>query len=190
VSYAPIRRGRKTLRETLTDNLASERALFAGMDESDPKYAVAKARLDRLAEAIPPKRHRVVRPVDGKPPRASEHQEQVAVIQWWNAVHRQHGLPYFALFAIPNGGARDMITGANLKAEGVRRGALDLMLSVARGKYHGLFIEMKAGSNKPTDEQLEFIEHLNGAGYKACVHWSADAAIREIEAYMGHHDAS
>ena len=66
MSYAPLRRGRKTMRETLTQNLAAERALFVSMDASDPKYATAKARIEGLAEAIPPKRDRVKRPVDGR----------------------------------------------------------------------------------------------------------------------------
>src|SRR5688572_6150019 len=72
---------------------------------------------------VPPKRDRIRRPSDGKPVGPTEHQEQCAVIQWWGHAHHSYQLPVFALFAIPNGGARDVITGARLKAEGVRRGA-------------------------------------------------------------------
>ena len=98
----------------------------------------------KFVKQLPPKRHKIRRPVDGKPV-ASEHQEQSAVISWWALAHRQYGLPEFALFAIPNGGARDVITGARLKAEGVRRGVVDLMLAKPNGTFSGLFIEMKAG---------------------------------------------
>jgi hypothetical protein len=54
------------MRETLTVNLAAERQLFAAMDTTDPKYPAAAARIQRLTESLPPKRERVVRPVDGR----------------------------------------------------------------------------------------------------------------------------
>ena len=118
---------------------------------------------------------------------ASEHQMQCAVIRWWQYAHHSYKLPEFALFAIPNGGARDAVTGALMKAEGVRAGAPDLMLAVPWGPYHdnsGLFIEMKANKNKPTSQQLAFIAYLESAGYKCAVHWSAISAIEEIKAYL------
>jgi len=139
----------------------------------------------KLMTTLPPKRDRVRRPVDGKPIGPTEHQEQSAVIAWWWRVHHGYGLPSFALFACPNGGARDVITGAKLKAEGVRRGTPDLFLDAPRNGYHGLRIEMKVGSNRPSEEQAAFIEYLNKAGYKAVTHWSADAAIEEIKGYLG-----
>lgn len=134
---------------------------------------------------LPKKRGVIRRPVDGKPVYRSEHQEQADVIRWWNVAHKQYALPYFALFAVPNGGARDVITGSRLKAEGVRRGALDLILAKPKGGYSGLFIEMKVGNNKPTDEQEQFIDYLANAGYVASVHWTAGSAIAAIEEYLG-----
>lgn len=117
-------------------------------------------------------------------PRASEHQLQVALIQWWSHACKGYGLPEFALFACPSGGARDPITGARLKAEGARRGVPDLILAVPRGVHHGAFIEMKIPGNKPSQEQVEFMRYLEGAGYRCAVCWSTEAAIREIECYL------
>ncbi len=136
------------------------------------------------APSAPPRRERIKRPVDGRPVLASEHQEQAALISWWSNVHRSYALPHFSLFAVPNGGARDAITGARLKDEGVRRGALDLILAKTTKRYAGLFLEMKVGDNKPTDEQEAFIEYLIGAGYCASVHWNAASAIEEIKRYL------
>lgn len=137
-----------------------------------------------LQKALPPKRERVRRPVDGQPVGPTEHQEQCAVIQWWRNVHPLYNVPEFALFAVPNGGARDAITGARLKSEGVRSGALDLILAIPSAAYAGLFIELKVRNNQPSDKQKAFVEYLNGAGYKAIVHWSADAVIAEIKEYL------
>lgn len=131
----------------------------------------------------PPKADRIRR-ADGKPLTPTEHQEQVTLIQWWRLAHAQYQLPELALFAVPNGGARDAITGKLLKDEGVRAGALDLILAAARKGFHGLFVEMKVGDNKPSPNQLAFIEYLTSAGYKCAVHWSSKTAQQEIEEYL------
>jgi len=149
--------------------------------------AVAVAKVEAMFKdlpPLPPRRGTIRRPVDRKPVGPSEHQEQSAVIAWWSLACHGYGLPKFALFAIPNGGARDHITGARLKAEGVRKGAFDLCLAAAAGSYHGLYIEMKVGDNKPTPEQNEFKTYFDGAGYSASVHWSATSAIDAIKAYL------
>ncbi len=114
----------------------------------------------------------------------SEHQVQSAVISWWHWACGGYKLPEFALFAVPNGGARDPITGAKLKREGVRPGVPDLVLAAPRDQFHGLLIEMKVGDNKPSDKQQEFIEYLQGAGYCTSVHWTADSAIEAIKEYL------
>lgn len=158
--------------------LASFRLLYAIKPEQ-----VARAE-QQIAALAPEKRREIRRPVDQKPVHRSEHQEQSEVVSWWNLICHTYKLPAFALFAIPNGGARDMITGAMLKREGVRRGAFDLCLAAARNGHHGLYIEMKVGNNKPSDEQEKFKEYLNSAGYKASVHWDAKSAIDAIEQYL------
>lgn len=74
------------------------------------------------------------------------------------------------LFAVPNGGQRDKITGGRLKAQGVKAGVPDLHLPVACGGYHGLWIELKKDwKSKPTKEQIEWLNYLQNAGYCAAV---------------------
>lgn len=55
----------------------------------------------------------------------------------------------------PNGGKRNCNEAAALKRQGVKPGVPDLNLPVARNGYHGLYIEMKVGSNTCTDNQKE-----------------------------------
>lgn len=73
----------------------------------------------------------------------SEHDEQVALMQWWALACKHFGITEQLLFAIPNGGARNAVTGAMLKSEGVRSGVPDLFLAVPCGRWCGLFIELK-----------------------------------------------
>jgi hypothetical protein len=69
------------------------------------------------------------------------------------------------LFAIPNGGDRNRIVAANLKAEGVKPGVADLLLSCARKGWHGFFIEMKNATGKQSDKQKEFEQFVCSEGY-------------------------
>ena len=78
-----------------------------------------------------------------KPSCADEHAEQAALCRWWAMYARSRRLPESLLFAIPNGGRRDAVTGARLKAEGVRAGAPDMFLAVPRKNAPGLFWSSK-----------------------------------------------
>lgn len=147
-------------------------------------YAGAADKEAANQRVIPPKRDRIKR-ADGRPLVATEHQEQAAVISWWWTAHGRYRLPPFALFACPNGGHRDVITGSLLKAEGVRPGTPDLILAAPTPAFSGLFVEMKKTDGaKPSTEQKEFIAYLLSAGYSASVHYGAASAIKEIEDYL------
>lgn len=170
---------------TVRRNVASVREMI-----SDPEKLARfdAAHPESAMPALP--KPRIRRPVDGQPQQATEHQEQAAVIKWWYLAHSGYQLPVFALFACPNGGARDAITGSLLKAEGVRPGAPDLILAKPNKKYAGLYIEMKRiGGAKPSDDQIAMIDYLLSVGYLATVHYGAESAIEEIKRYLGHDEA-
>lgn len=113
----------------------------------------------------------------------SEHDEQAALFQW--AHYQQSITPELAmLYAIPNGGHRHKAVAAKMKAEGVKSGVLDVCLPVARQGYHGLYIEMKYGRNKPTPEQQEWARRLTEQGYKTVFCWSFYEAKNELEEYL------
>lgn len=107
----------------------------------------------------------------------SEAQEQETVIEWcdWARV---------PVFAIPNGGKRNPAEAAHLKRQGVRAGVPDLFVPVANNAHHGLFIEMKVGKNKPTDNQKQWLARLSAQGYEARVCWGATDAIETIKEYL------
>ena len=114
----------------------------------------------------------------------TEHQIQACVMQWAEGqLARHHELKL--LYAIPNGGARNNITGALLKAEGVKPGVPDLCLPVARGGYHGLYIEMKRATGKPTKAQLDWLAALIAQGYATAIRHdaalTADLIIRYLD---------
>lgn len=103
------------------------------------------------------------------------------------------------LHAIHNQGHGDAIRGSKAKAEGVKAGILDINLPISAtvdtGKtdvelnriwktYHSFYIEMKVGNNKPTAEQLEFIEYCkaNNIAHAVCYSWqeARDAILKYL----------
>lgn len=125
-------------------------------------------------------------PVPNHPKRRDneESRSQQAFVSWWDGICEQYDLPPRVLFAIPNGHKRGKVIGAILKREGVRAGVSDLMVMVARGRYHGLFIEMKNPTGTPTDEQKSFIAEAQRQGYAAGCAFSTQDAVRFIECYL------
>lgn len=104
-----------------------------------------------------------------------ESRNQRELIKWWHVACRGFGVPEILLFSIPNGGGRSgPIVGAILKAEGLRKGAPDLMLAVPRpGEFHGLYIEMKTPTGHILPEQVVFHKLLREHGYRVevCRGW-------------------
>ena len=71
------------------------------------------------------------------------------------------------------------------RAMGVKKGVPDLHLPVARGQYHGLYIEMKAEKGRTNMEQEWWGHQLLEQGYmwEVCHGWQS--AVRVLEWYLG-----
>lgn len=111
--------------------------------------------------------------------RMTEHQEQVAFVQWCDRKQ-------IIYFAVPNGGFRHPATAVMLRAEGVKAGVPDLFFPHARGGFHGLFVEMKRPYPRGalSAMQQEWIDKLKKQGYAVEVAWGMDEAIRIVEDYL------
>ena len=111
----------------------------------------------------------------------SGHQE--ALFSW--AAYRTEIMPELQyMYHVPNGGKRDKATAAVLKRQGVKAGVPDLHLPVARGGYNGLYIELKVGSNKPTQLQKKWLSSLNEQGYLAVVCYGWQEAAEQLINYL------
>ncbi len=102
-----------------------------------------------------------------KPSRDEEHRLQCACVRWFRA---QHAWLAPALFAVPNGGRRDAVTGARLKAEGALAGVADLILLRRSGEYGALLVEMKTATGRQSPAQRRWAEAVTeGGAYKYCI---------------------
>lgn len=93
-------------------------------------------------------------------------------------------------FAIPNGvklagdPRKRAITAAALKRQGLTPGVSDVFLSLPRRAYHGLYLELKFGDNKPTQQQSDFQARMSHAGYMTIVAYTLDQAKEAIGNYL------
>lgn len=117
-----------------------------------------------------------------KRPADEEHRIQCACVRWFNVQYpKLHG----RLFAVPNGGRRDVTTAAKLKAEGVVPGVADLVLLMSNRDYGALLIEMKTPKGRQSDSQKKWEKTVCAdAEYKYVVCRSLDDFIREVDSYL------
>lgn len=107
----------------------------------------------------------------------SEHAEQAALFVWANA----HPVAC-VMYANVNGQYRQ----GQRPEPGMKAGIPDVFLPVARGGYHGLYIELKRKKGGVVFEaQKAWHERLRGQGYAVGLSYGADEAIAQVQAYLG-----
>lgn len=109
----------------------------------------------------------------------SEADEQTLIFQWAAYIPELRWM-----YAVPNGGKRGAREAANLKRQGTKAGVSDIALPLPKGKYHGLFLELKVGKNKPSELQKEFISYVKENGYAAYVCYGHKEALKIINDYL------
>lgn len=88
------------------------------------------------------------------------------------------------LFAVPNGGKRDAVTGSKLKQEGALAGVADLIFLKQNGTYGGLLIEMKTPKGRQSESQQEWMSKITNDGYKYVIVRSVEQFKEEINNYL------
>lgn len=91
---------------------------------------------------------------------------QRACVKWFRLQY-----PSCVVFAVPNGGARNRVTGAVMKAEGVLAGVADLVI-VAPGRV--FFVELKTQDGRLRDTQRDFADAVRRLGHEYAVCRSFD----------------
>ncbi len=74
--------------------------------------------------------------------------------------------------------------GRLLKRMGIRAGASDVFVGLARGAWHGMFLELKSVGNTPTESQEQFMLDMASQGYYCLWCVGFEEAKRAILHYM------
>ncbi len=116
-----------------------------------------------------------------KHPSDEEHRLQASCVQWFRLQY-----PNFRhnLFAVPNGGRRDKVTGAKLKAEGVLAGVSDLILLKSNKHFGALLIEMKTRTGAQAVSQKQWQKLIEKDAYKYVICRSLSEFIEQVNSYL------
>jgi hypothetical protein len=113
-------------------------------------------------------------------PAKSEHVLQKAIVNWCEGLGKNIVQQRFA--AIPNGGARDIITASKLKQEGARAGMPDLFFWRDAGRV--LWLEVKNGTSGYLSESQKVIHgKLKADGHLVIVCRDLVDGIEAIKAF-------
>lgn len=121
-------------------------------------------------------------------PRHIEAGEQAAVILWARARFESDPRKYHDLDLLHcslNGVPLTKAQAVRAKAQGMKAGIPDLSLPVPIGKYHGLYIEMKAEKGRESADQKTICRRLAELGYRVVVAYGAEEAKQAIRDYYG-----
>ena len=110
-------------------------------------------------------------------PRHIEESIQVACVKWFRLQY-----PNLVIFAVPNGGSRNLYEAKNMKESGTLAGVADLVIVGNGGRV--LFIEMKAGKNKQEDSQVLFQNKVEKLGHKYIICRSKEQFMKEIDLWV------
>ena len=100
--------------------------------------------------------------------------------------HFEGQVPEFKwFFHVPNGGTRNIREAVKFKSMGVKSGVPDILLPVSRKGYNGLAIELKAGKNKPSENQLVWIDFLQNSNWYVTVCYTWEEAAYCALLYCG-----
>lgn len=93
------------------------------------------------------------------------------------------------LYAVPNGLHTSGHQAFKAKAAGLRAGIPDLHLPVARGGFHGLWVELKTPSGRTSPAQHETLKQLEYEGHAVVVARTVDEAISAVLNYLAGKEA-
>lgn len=161
---------------------ANAAVLLANVRADSPKLGVVPVGGPTVKESLmvePRKRHRTP-----KPKGESESRIQQRLIRWWDAEAGRLGLESDDLMAFPLQGKRTRANGARMKAEGMRAGTPDMLLTVPRGKQHGLWIELKTPTGRVSPSQHRMLVRLERRRYAAFASYGFEAAVKLISGYL------
>lgn len=111
----------------------------------------------------------------------SEAEEAKALCKYMQLKHPQ---VYEHMLHIKNEGKCSLRAGFQANLIGRKKGVPDYFIAIPIGRYHGFWLELKAGKNKPTKDQKVWLGRLAKQDYACVVAWGWEAAAQCIEQYI------
>lgn len=88
------------------------------------------------------------------------------------------------IYAVPNGGNRNLLTAVKLRSEGARSGVWDLAMDIPTAQYSCLRIEVKTPNGRLSKNQVAWRQHYDSIGAEHIVCYSAQEIVNCVIVYM------
>lgn len=118
------------------------------------------------------------------PSKLARNQEHYIQVRLFYCVEREYPAFYEVMKAVPNGGLRSPKTAISLKAEGQKAGEPDIEVMEPRGRYCGLFLEVKTETGTLQANQTAAIARYNNRGYFATHGKGFDECWKRLTSYF------
>ena len=135
--------------------------------------------LDQMEKKELQKENKKVKSKKNKSP--TEYEEQVKLAEYLD-------MKGYLWCHVPNGGNRDVRTGAKMKRQGVKPGVPDVLIfnlpKIGYETCNGIAIELKRSNGNPSDlmdTQKKWLDSLDVVGWETKVAFGADDAIDWLE---------
>lgn len=107
------------------------------------------------------------------------------VLDFNNKYCLKHHNPRLMIYAVPNGGSRNVLEAKKLKATGTLRGASDLIVNFP-GK--SVYIEVKTDTGVQSDAQIDFQNRIEDLGMDYHVVRSVSDFYEKIMCYLKYYN--
>lgn len=139
--------------------------------ETDSEVAFAATHKKVTAEQVPsPHKRRIGQGIKSEKERTNrqlkEHWLQVRI---FFTLEVKFPSLYEVAFAVPNGGDRAARTASLMMYEGQKKGTPDICIPDPRGKYHGMFLEVKTEKGTASKDQKAKAELYRRRGYYVAI---------------------
>jgi hypothetical protein len=114
----------------------------------------------------------------------TEEKEQAFFFRWLSYAHPELRK---VVYAIPNGGSRNIFEAHNMKLAGVTAGVPDVSIDIASkdGKHHGLRLEFKVKGRKSSPIQKDIQDALRQQNYRVEIVYSWNEAQQVFLEHCG-----
>lgn len=134
-------------------------------------------------------RKNVSRKIVKKDIQPTEDSIHFALVDWLKTVPYKNGFLIDYFHHSPNGGTSSPRQKAKFTRMNTLNGFPDLECFIAKGRYHGLYVELKREKGGIVSaDQKRILGMLSEEGYAAVVCRGFDASVKSIEQYMALED--
>lgn len=126
--------------------------------------------------------YELVRRGDALPPLREEIELQTVVVAWCR--HQCPDPRAAAIYGMAHEGDLTKAARYRVRMQGVVNGQPDLILPVPSGSYGALYIELKWGGNDITQDQFDFLRHMERMGNAVTVEWSLETVKARVLEYL------